>query len=117
MTEDITQDQARALAPLVTAGEAVARVAAGAVLVDVRSDAGRAQDGAAPAARVVAKDAIAQDGAAALDGVPKDAEIVLFCGSVHGSGPTARSLFQQGFTNVVHVDGGFPALKGAGIGA
>lgn len=116
MTEDITQDQARALAPLVTADEAVARVAAGAVLVDVRSDAGRAQDGAAAAARVVAKDAIAQDGVAALDGVPKDAEIVLFCGSVHGSGPTAQSLFRQGCTNVVHVDGGFPALKGAGIG-
>ena len=44
-TTKLTIEQAGAPAPLVTLDEAVARVDAGAVLVDVRSDAGRAAAG------------------------------------------------------------------------
>jgi len=86
-------------------------VAAGALLIDVRSEAGRAANGTVPAARVVAKDAVADFAAT----TPKDEQIVVFCGSTDGSGPFVDYLDEAGFTNVVHIDGGFAALKDAGI--
>lgn len=108
MSEELTLEEAGALAPLVTAQDAARRVADGAVLIDVRSDAGRAEAGELPGARVVAKSRIAT-----LDGLALDTPVVLFCGSVRGSGPSAQALRERGFTNVVHVEGGFPALRAA----
>ena len=40
---------------------------------------------------------------------------MVVCGSVRGSGPVAAELRAKGFTNVVHVEGGFPAWKDAGL--
>lgn len=36
------------------------------------------------------------------------------CSSIRGSGPVADQLREKGFTNVAHVDGGFPAWRDAG---
>ena len=47
--------------------------------------------------------------------VSLDTPIVVVCGSVRGSGPVAAELRAKGFTNVVHVEGGFPAWKDAGL--
>jgi rhodanese-related sulfurtransferase len=44
-----------------------------------------------------------------------DQPIVVVCGSIAGSAPVAEGLLQRGFVNVVHVDGGFPAWKAAGL--
>jgi len=115
-TTKLTIEQAGAPAPLVTLDEAVARVDAGAVLIDVRSDAGRAAGGVLSGATVVAKDQL--DERFALDSPDRvtevesaDTPIVIVCGSVRGSGPVAAELIRRGFTDVVHVEGGFPAWK------
>lgn len=118
--EDLSLEDAGALAPLVTPADAAARVADGAVLVDVRSDAGRARTGAIPGATVVDRYAVDTDfdlasAARIAPVVSLDTAIVVVCGSVRGSGPVAAELRARGFTNVVHVEGGAPAWKDAGL--
>jgi rhodanese-related sulfurtransferase len=46
-----------------------------------------------------------------------DTPVVVICGSVLGSGPSAAALLAKGFRDVVHVEGGFPAWKAAGLPA
>ncbi|MET0811646.1 MAG: rhodanese-like domain-containing protein [Microbacterium sp.] len=106
-------------APLITAEEAAQRAAAGALVIDVRSDAGRARDGVIPGS--VRGDRDNLDAQFLIDSPEKLAEvtewnqdIVIVCGSIRGSGPVAEQLREKGFTNVAHVDGGFPAWKESG---
>jgi rhodanese-related sulfurtransferase len=89
-----------------TAADARDRVAKGALLIDVRSDAGRAATGAIEGATVVLKEDVAEF-AATLD---TDREVVIFCGTTAGSGPVADYLDAHGFTAVSHVEGGYEAL-------
>ena len=42
---------------------------------------------------------------------------MIVCGSINGSGPVAEALAARGYTDVSHVDGGFPAWKEAGLPA
>jgi rhodanese-related sulfurtransferase len=116
---ELTIEQAAALAPLVSPQEATVRVAAGAVLIDVRSAAGRA-NGLVPGAIAVAKDAVdarfAPGSSDPVAGVKSTATpIVVICGSVLGSGPVAEKLIAKGHTDVVQVEGGFPAWQEAGL--
>ena len=92
-----------------TAATARERVDKGALLIDVRSDAGRAATGAIDGATVVLKEDVAAF-AATLD---TDREVVIFCGTTAGSGPVADYLDEQGFTAVSHVEGGYEALAAA----
>ena len=117
---DLTLEEAGALAPLVAPDAAAQRVAQGAVLVDVRSDAGRATTGSIPGAHVVDRyrvdEAFDLAGASRLAPVVSlDTPVVVVCGSVRGSGPVAAALRAQGFTDVVHVEGGAPAWDEAGL--
>jgi len=117
---DLSLDEAGALAPLVAPTEAAARVEAGAVLVDVRSDQGRATTGVLPGAHVVDRYRVDETfdlaAAARLEPVVSlDTPIVVVCGSVRGSGPVAAALRAKGYTNVVHVEGGAPAWAEAGL--
>ena len=89
-----------------TAAEARERVATGALLIDVRSDAGRAASGSIEGATVVLKD----DVAAFAETLDTDREVVIFCGTTAGSGPVAGYLADHGFTAVSHVEGGYEAL-------
>ncbi|KXC04578.1 rhodanese-like domain-containing protein [Microbacterium hominis] len=105
-------------APLISPEEAADRFAPDAVVVDVRSDAGRAKDG------VIRGDRDRIDAQFLLDSPEKlaeitewDQDIVIVCGSIRGSGPVAQKLRESGFTNVAHVDGGFPAWRDAGAPA
>ena len=116
---DLTIEQA-SLAPTITAQQAATKVAAGALLIDVRSEGGRTANGPLPGAQVVGKDEVETkfglDSAERLPGVESTATpIVVVCGSVVGSGPVAASLIASGYTNVVQVEGGFPAWKDAGL--
>jgi rhodanese-related sulfurtransferase len=43
-----------------------------------------------------------------------DKRIVLYCGSGSRSALAAKTLGEMGFSNVAHVQGGFPALRDAG---
>ena len=42
-------------------------------------------------------------------------EFVLFCGLGWRSALTAKTLQDMGMTNVAHIDGGFEAMKAAGV--
>jgi len=91
------------------AADARDRIERGALLIDVRSDAGREANGAIDGATVVAK----ADVAAFAETLDKDREVVIFCGTTAGSGPVANYLDEHGFSAVSHVDGGFEALRDA----
>ena len=92
-----------------TAAHARDRIERGALLIDVRSDAGREANGSIEGATVVAK----ADVAAFAETLDKDQEVVIFCGTTAGSGPVADYLDEHGFSAVSHVDGGFEALRDA----
>ncbi|MFF2315923.1 rhodanese-like domain-containing protein [Arthrobacter sp. NPDC058097] len=114
-TEQTTDDP-----QLVSAEEAARLIGEGALLIDVRSRKGRASTGAVPGAVVVDRENVAQgfgpESPARLDGVTgTDQQIVVFCGSVNGSRPVAEKLRLLGYSRAVHVDGGFPALRDAGV--
>jgi len=94
----------------ISADAALARVADGARVIDVRSLAGRSATGSLDGATVLAKDAVADFAATAAP----DEELVVYCGTTAGSGPVVDWLSDNGFTNVSHVEGGFDALKAAG---
>lgn len=114
---ELTPAEAGALAPLITAAEAAARIDDGAVLVDTRSVEGRAANGTIPGAVVVDRydlDALFDPASpTAVVGSP-DTPVVVICGSVRGSGPVAKILRDKGF-DAVHVEDGFPAWKDAGL--
>jgi rhodanese-related sulfurtransferase len=93
-----------------SAADARERIDKGALLIDVRSDAGRAANGAIEGATVVLK----EDVAAFASTLDTDREVVIFCGTTAGSGPVADYLDAQGFTAVSHVDGGYEALAAEG---
>ncbi|MBH0781180.1 rhodanese-like domain-containing protein [Nocardia bovistercoris] len=104
----------------VTPAQAAAAIADGAVLVDVRSAGGRAANGAIPGAIVADRDALDTEfalgsGVGHPQIVSLDQPIVVVCGSVNGSGPVARGLLERGFVDVVHIEGGFPAWREAGL--
>ena len=101
---------------LVQAREAFARVDAGALLVDVRSDRGREREGEIDGAVVVDRNRLPElfsdeSPLKALRDVEKEQEIVVLCGSINGSRPVAEWLTVNGYDNVSHVDGGFAAYK------
>lgn len=117
---ELTIEQASSLAPTVTAQQAAAKVADGALLIDVRSEGGRSTAGPLPGAQVVGKDEVerkfGQDSPERLPAIESTATpIVVVCGSVLGSGPVAAHLIASGYTDVVQVEGGFPAWKDAGL--
>ena len=104
--------------PLQTATDAAAKVADGALLVDVRSAQGRAAHGEIPGATLVDRDDLdALFGPADAPAISLDTPVVVVCGSPNGSGPVAEALARRGYTHVSHVDGGFPAWKDAGLPA
>lgn len=96
----------------IQADDAITAWRNGAILVDVRSPAGRARNGEIAEAVVVPK-ALAVD---VLAGrlQPGQASIVLFCGSVAGTTPLVEALVSRGLTQVYEVDGGFAALAATG---
>ncbi|MFC8799926.1 rhodanese-like domain-containing protein [Promicromonospora sp. NPDC057138] len=101
-----------------TPDEAGAKVAGGALLIDVRSAAGRASSGEIPGATLADRDNLdALFGPSENPAITLDTPVVIVCGSVNGSGPVAEALAARGYTDVSHVDGGFPAWKEAGLPA
>lgn len=98
----------------IDAAEALARRSGTDLVIDVRSAKGRADHGELPGAVIVAKEAVAPLFTGALRDLPKDSRILVFCGSVKGSGPAVETLRALGFAEAVDVEGGFAALKAAG---
>ncbi len=92
----------------VSAEDAIARVAGGAVLVDVRTGLEFGK-GHAEGARNIPLELVARRAAE----LPAGAEVVVICQSGHRSALAARSLAKRGYS-VSSVLGGTPAWKQAG---
>ncbi len=99
----------------ITAAELSADLSGIDLLIDVRAPKGRAENGEIASAVILPKPLVAEVFAGPLASVPKDARIVVFCGSVNGSGPVVGTLAGLGFTNVADVEGGYAALKERGV--
>ncbi len=114
---ELSEEEAGALAPLISAPAAAARIKAGSLLLDVRGHHSRDHDGLIPGAvladRYHLEDSL--DLSQADDPDTRDRSLIVICGSVNGSGPVAAALVARGFTNVKHVAGGFPAWRAAGL--
>jgi rhodanese-related sulfurtransferase len=93
----------------ISAEAATQAIADGALLIDVRSAAGRAKNGEVAGAVVIAKSDVLNV-LSKLQRIGEPNKIVVFCGSIAGSGPVLEQLTTSGFTNAYDVDGGFPAL-------
>ncbi|WP_281444594.1 rhodanese-like domain-containing protein, partial [Paenarthrobacter nicotinovorans] len=112
--ETTVQDSVQEDTQLITADAAAKLIEEGALLIDVRSEGGRASTGAVPGAVVVNREHVEEDFSpesahrlAQVSGT--DQKIVVFCGSVNGSRPVAQKLNVLGYAYAVHVDGGFTA--------
>ncbi|WP_449396111.1 rhodanese-like domain-containing protein [Devosia riboflavina] len=98
-----------------SAEHAVQAIRNGALLIDVRSELGRGRDGELKEAIVVAKADVLPVLSRRLRPANDDQPVVIFCGSVKGSGPVVDALVEAGFRNIFDVDGGFSALRDGGI--
>ncbi|MCV2445707.1 rhodanese-like domain-containing protein [Paracoccus sp. DMF] len=99
----------------ISAAELPADLAGIDLLIDVRAPKGRAENGEIAGALILPKPLVEPVFSGPLAAVPRDARIVVFCGSVNGSGPVVQTLAGLGFTNVADVDGGYAAVRERGI--
>jgi rhodanese-related sulfurtransferase len=100
--------------------EAAARVAAGAVLVDIRPAAQRQREGEVPGALVVERNVLEwrfdPAGDARLpEATGYDVEVVVLCSEGYTSSLAADSLRALGLTRSTDVVGGFRAWAAAGL--
>ena len=87
------------------------RIAAGAVLIDVREDNEFAA-GHAAGARHMGRGIIERD---IVQTFPdKSTELVLYCGGGYRSALSADMLQKMGYTNVISMDGGWKAWRDSG---
>lgn len=87
------------------------RIAAGAVLIDVREDNEFERDHA-EGARHMGRGIIERD---IVQSFPdKSTELVLYCGGGYRSALAADMLQKMGYTNVISMDGGWKAWKDSG---
>lgn len=87
---------------------------AGALLIDVRSEAGRHKNGEAHGAIVIPKTDVVEAVTRRFGRASAEQKIIIFCGSIKGSEPIIDQLTAAGVTNVYDVEGGFDALTGEG---
>jgi rhodanese-related sulfurtransferase len=100
--------------------EAVARLAAGALLVDTRPSEQRLRDGAVSGAVIVDRTVLEwRLDPASPDRLPQvtgyDLEVVVLCNEGYSSSLVADTLRTMGLTRAVDVIGGFVAWKAAGL--
>jgi rhodanese-related sulfurtransferase len=96
-------------------------VAAGAVLIDIRSDRQRQRDGVIPDARFVPRNVLewrldpASSHADPAFGGDIHGHVILLCDEGYQSSLAAATLQQLGFHRATDVDGGFRAWRAAGL--
>ena len=100
--------------------EAAARVAAGAVLVDIRPAAQRAAEGSVPGALVVERNVLEWRFDPASDHrLPQatgyDVDVVVLCSEGYTSSLAADTLRSLGLHRATDVIGGFQAWRAAGL--
>ncbi len=104
----------------VDAEAAAAAVAADAVLVDIRSDEQRAQDGVVPGAVRIARNVLEwrcdpESDAREPEVSDPARRIILMCDRGYQSSLAAATLHQLGLPHATDLDGGFQAWRDAGL--
>ena len=112
--------EARSRITRVTPAEALARMAAGAVLVDIRPAAKQAREGWAPGALVVERNVLEWRFDPASDArLPQatgyDLDVVVLCSEGYTSSLAADALRTLGLRRASDVVGGFSAWAAAGL--
>ena len=112
--------EARSRITRVTPVEALARVAEGAVLVDIRPAAQRAREGEVPGALVVERNVLEWRFDPASDArLPQatgyDVDVIVLCSEGYTSSLAADALRSLGLTRASDVVGGFQAWAAAGL--
>lgn len=100
--------------------ELSAAVARGAVVVDIRTNAERAEQGTLPGALAIAGDLVAERLDPATPGrlalaVDRDVEWILVSASGSGSHRAVVELHEQGLRGATHLVGGYRAIRAAGL--
>jgi rhodanese-related sulfurtransferase len=100
--------------------EAASAMSAGAVLVDIRSEAQRERDGLVPGAVFIARNALewrCDPASEWRDERVSDAsrQLILMCDEGYGSSLAAANLKRIGFERVADLEGGFQAWRSAGL--
>lgn len=96
-------------------------VAAGAVLIDIRSEAQRERDGVIPYALFVPRNVLewrldpTSGHADPAVGGDIDRQVILVCDEGYQSSLAAATLQQLGFRRATDVDGGFQAWRACGL--
>ena len=111
---------ARSRITRVAPAEAAARVAAGAVLVDIRPAAQRAREGDVPGALVVERNVLEWrfdplSDARLPQATGYDVDVVVLCSEGYTSSLAADALRQLGLARATDVVGGFHAWAAAGL--
>jgi len=112
--------EARSRITRVTPAEAMARMAAGAVLVDIRPAAQRAREGWVPGALVVERNVLEWRFDPASDArLPQatgyEVDVVVLCSEGYTSSLAADALRSLGLTRASDVEGGYRAWAAAGL--
>lgn len=116
--DDLLAEARQRLARL-TPQEALEAQAAGALLVDTRSERDRRTEGEIPGAVVVERTVLEwrldPASATALPEASYDAQVVVVCNDGYSSSLAAATLQELGITRATDMVGGFRAWKAAGL--
>lgn len=101
-------------------GSAHAEMSDGAVLVDIRPAAQRADEGEIPGALIVERNVLEwrfdpASGARLPEATGHDVRVIVFCSEGYTSSLAAASLHDLGLTRATDIDGGFRAWRAAGL--
>jgi rhodanese-related sulfurtransferase len=112
--------RARAGLDRVDPAEAAAEVGSGALLIDIRSELQREQDGVVPGALYFPRnvlewrcDPASEHRDARVGGL--DRRVILMCNEGYQSSLAAANLQELGFERATDLDGGFQAWRAAGL--
>ena len=118
-TIDEILDDARARLTRLSPGEAAQALTEGAVLVDIRPAAQRAEEGSVPEALVVERNVLEwrfdPTSDAKLPIADHDLQVVVLCSEGYTSSLAAAALQDLGITRATDVVGGFHAWVAAGL--
>jgi rhodanese-related sulfurtransferase len=113
-------DAARGRLQRLTPTEARQRVVAGALLIDIRSDAQRERDGVVPGALFISRNVLewrCDPSSAWRDPVAADPdrEVIVMCDEGYQSSLAAATLQDLGLERATDLIGGFQAWRAAGL--
>lgn len=117
---DLVLDEARTRLRRLSAGEVPDALERGALLVDIRPQAQREQEGGVPAALVIERNVLEwrcdpTSDARLPQAVGDDVEWVVLCSEGYTSSLAAASLVDLGLHRATDVIGGYRALKAEGV--